>query len=55
MHTKNYNTFIENAENLDIVTLMYNLLEYCDNCSMTSGSLWNYYGDEIDDVDDTAS
>ena len=26
--------------------LMYNLLEYSDNYSMTSGSLWNYYGDE---------
>ena len=26
---------------------MYNLLEYSDNYSMTSGSLWNYYRDEI--------
>ena len=26
--------------------LMYNLLEYSDNYSMTSGSLWYYYGDE---------
>ena len=37
------NTFIENAEDLDIVRQMYNLLEYSDNYSMTSGSLWNYY------------
>ena len=29
---------------------MYNLLEYSQNCSMTSGSLWNYYRDETDDV-----
>ena len=29
--------------------LMYNLLEYSDNCSITSGSLWNYYRDEIND------
>ena len=26
---------------------MYNLLEYSDNFSMTSGSLWNYYRDEV--------
>ena len=25
---------------------MYNLLEYSDNYSKTSGSLWNYYRDE---------
>ena len=34
---------------------MYNLLEYSQNYSMTSGSLWNYYRDEIDNVDDNAS
>ena len=28
---------------------MYNLLEYSDNYSMTSGSLWNYYRNEIND------
>ena len=33
---------------------MYNLLEYSPNYSMTSGSLWNYYRDKIDDVDDNA-
>ena len=26
---------------------MYNLLEYSDNYSITSGSLWNFYRDEI--------
>ena len=26
---------------------MYNLLEYSDNYSMTSKSLWNYYRDEL--------
>ena len=36
------NTFIKNAEDLDIIMLMYNLLEYSDNYSITSGSLWNY-------------
>ena len=34
---------------------MYNLLEYSQHYSMTSGSLWNYYRDEIDDVHDNAS
>ena len=28
---------------------MYNLLEYSDNYSMTSGSLWKYYGDKVND------
>ena len=34
---------------------MYNLLEYGRNYSMTSGSLWNYYRDEIDVINDNAS
>ena len=33
---------------LDIVMPMYNLLEHSQNYSLTSGSLWNYYRDEID-------
>ena len=40
------NTFIDNAENVDIVMPMYNLLEYSDNNSMAAGSLWNYYRDK---------
>ena len=48
-------TLTDNAENLDIVMSMYNLLECSQNHSMTSGSLWNYYRDKIDDVDDIAS
>ena len=28
---------------------MDNLLEYSDNYSMISGSLWNYYRDEVND------
>ena len=35
--------------------LMYHLLEYSKNYSMTSGCLWNCYRDETDDVDDKAS
>ena len=33
---------------------MGNLLEYSDNYSMDTGSLWNFYRDKIDDVDDDA-
>ena len=33
----------------------YNLLEYSDNYSMTSGNLWNYYRDEVDNVNDNSS
>ena len=40
---------MDNAEDLDIVTTMYNLSEYNDNYSITSGSLWNYYRDEVND------
>ena len=29
--------------------LMYFLLECSCNCSMTSGNLWNYYRDEVND------
>ena len=45
--TKINNTFIDNTEDLDIVMPMYNLLQYSDNYTMTSGRLWNYYGDEV--------
>ena len=34
---------------------IYNLLEYNQIYFMTSGSLWNYYRDEIEDVSDNAS
>ena len=43
------NTFIDNAQNLNIMMSMCNLLKYSNNYSMTSGSLWNYYVDEVDD------
>ena len=38
-------TEIDNARDIDIVMEMYNLIEYCDNYSKTSGSLWQYYKD----------
>ena len=37
---------IDNAEDLDVVMPMYNLLEYSKNYRKTAGSLWNYYRDE---------
>ena len=44
---------IEDADDLDIVTSMYNLLEYSKNYRKTIGSLYNYYRDELsDDADD---
>ena len=47
---------VENAEDLDIVMPMYNLLKYSKNYSKTSASLWNYYRDElIDDTNDNNS
>ena len=45
--TKINNELIEDAENLDIVMPMYNLLEYSKNYRKTIGSLYNYYRDEL--------
>ena len=42
-------TFVDNAEDDATVKPLYNLLEYSDNYSMASGSLWNYYRDEVND------
>ena len=44
--SKNNGELAENAEDLDIVMPMYNLLEYSKNYEKTSGSLFNYYRDE---------
>ena len=50
------NTLIDNAEDLDIVMPMYNLIEYSKNYSETSGTLRNYYkGISIDPITDSAS
>ena len=44
---------IEDADDLDIVIPMYNLLKYSKNYRKTIGSLYNYYRDELsDDADD---
>ena len=38
--------YVDNADNLDIIMPMYNLTEYSDNYSHTSGSLWQFKRDE---------
>ena len=43
------NTEIDHAQDIDIVIPMYNLIEYSDNYSKTSGSWWQYYKDEPND------
>ena len=40
---------IEDADDLDIVMPMYNLLEYSKNYRKTIGSLYNHYRDELND------
>ena len=43
------NTDIDNAHDIDIVMPMYNLIEYSDSYSKTSGSLWQYCKDDPND------
>ena len=40
---------MDNAQDIDIVMPMYNLIEYRDNYSKSSGSLWQYYKDNPKD------
>ena len=40
------NQLIEDAQDLDIVNPMYNLLYYSKNFRKTTGSFWNYYPDK---------
>ena len=46
---------IEYADDLDIVMPMYNLLDYSKNYRKTTGSLYNYYGDELSDLFNNAN
>ena len=39
------NTQIDNAKDIDIVMPMYNLIEYSDSYTKTTGSLWQYCKD----------
>ena len=47
--TNNTGIDIDTAQDNDIVMPMYNLIEYSDNYSKTSGSLWQYYRDGPND------
>ena len=47
--TRINNELIEDADDLDIVMPMYNLLEYIKNYRKTIGSLYNYYRDQLND------
>ena len=49
-------TKIGNAQDIDIVMPVYNLIEYSNNYSKTSVSLWQYYKDEpTDNIADSKS
>ena len=39
--------FIDEAKHINITMPMYNLIEYSDDYSDTSGSLWQFKRDEI--------
>ena len=41
------NTFVHNAEDVDIIMPMFDLWEYSDNYSMTLDSLWRCYREEV--------
>ena len=51
------NTQVDYAKYINIVMSMYNLIEYSNVCSKTSGSLWQYHRDEpaIDNNDNIVS
>ena len=40
------NTQIDNAKYIEVVMPMYNLIEYSNNYSKTSGSFWKYHRDD---------
>ena len=43
------NTETDNAKDIDIVMPMYNLIEYSNSYSKTSGRLWQYYNNKPND------
>ena len=46
--TEIYETFVDDAQHINIAMPMCNLIEYSDNYSDTSGSLWQFKRDEIE-------
>ena len=53
--TRIHGTTIDIAEDLDLVTSMYNLLEYSSNYSGMTGSLWFYCKDEATNLNNDFS
>ena len=49
------NTQIDNAKDIDVVMSMDSLIEYSDNDSKASGSLWQYYRDLKDIITNSES
>ena len=47
--TKINDVFVDEANHIYIAMPMYNLIEYSDNYSDTSGSLWQFKSDEVTD------
>ena len=45
--TRINNQLIEDADNLDIIMSVYNILEYSKNYRKTIGSLYDYYRDKL--------
>ena len=48
-------TFVNETDFINITMPMYNLIEYSDNYSDTSGSLWDFKRDEIDNNADVTN
>ena len=40
-------TFVDEAKHINVTTSMYNLIEYSDNYSDTSGILWGFRRDDV--------
>ena len=51
MHKEIDGTTVDDAEDLDLVMAMYNLIEYSSNYFETRGSLWFYSKDKATDFD----
>ena len=48
LHVQQINDiFVDEANHIYIAMLMYNLIEYSDNYSDTSASLWQFKRDEV--------
>ena len=47
LHVQINDIFVDEANHIYIAMPMYNLIEYSDNYSDTSGSLWQFKRDEV--------